>query len=128
MFVSCVLKGRLYVASIYDRVNLGDCRVHLGLSSGEFSAELRRQLDTGRILAYTQAYERRGQVHFSAVWSPRTTRHWAAGHGLSKYALLNRLSDYSAANVPLVCVTAYVDDDDEHVGGGGALMFAALWR
>lgn len=120
-----VSKGRLYVAAIYDRVNLGDCRVHLGLSSAEFAAELRRQLDTGRILAYTQAYTRRGRVHFSAVWSPRTTRYWAAGHRMSKYALLNRLEDYSAADVPLVCVTAYVDDN---MGDSGALMFAALWR
>jgi len=122
-----VVKGQLYVAAIYDRINLGDCRVHLGLTASEFAAELRRQLDTGRILAFTQAYERRGRVHFSAVWSPRSTRYWAAGNQMSKYALLNRLDDYSAANVPLACVSAYVDDDED-VGGGGSLMFAALWR
>ena len=54
---------------------------------------------------FTQAYERRGQVRLSAVWSPRTTRQWAAGHKLSKYAILNRLDDYRAANVPLACET-----------------------
>ena len=115
------------MAAIYDRINLGDCRVRLGLTPTELGAELRRQLDAGRVLAYTQAYERRGHVRFSAVWSPRTTRHWAAGHRLSKYALLNRLDDYSAVNVPLACVTAYVGGDD-HQPGDGALMFAALWR
>ena len=121
------MKGQLYVAAIYDHINLGDCRVRLGLTSTDFAAELQRQLDAGRILAFTQAYRHRRQVRFSAVWSPRTTRHWAAGHRLSKYALLNRLDDYSAANVPLACVTAYVDSDVDEVGRG-ALMFAALWR
>jgi len=122
-----VMKGQLYVAAIYDRINVGDCRVRLGLTPSEFVAELRRQLDAGRVLAFTQAYERRRQVRFSAIWTPRTIRHWAAGHGMSKYALLNRLDDYSAANVPLACVTAYVNHHDDQLGGG-ALMFAALWR
>jgi len=123
------MKGQLYLASIYDRINLGDCRARLGLTADEFGVELRKQLDAGRVLAFTQAYERRGRVRFSAVWSPRTTKNWAAGHQLSKYTLLNRLQDYSAANVPLACVTAYVvDSDDRGARGGGILMFAALWR
>jgi len=115
------------VAAIYDQIKVGDSRVRLGLTPGEFGDELQRQLDAGRILAFTQAYERRGSVRFSAVWSPRTTRYWAAGHRMSKYALLNRLDDYSAANVPLACVTAYVDNHDDGAGGS-TLMFAALWR
>jgi len=136
LLLSLLLKGELYVAAIYDRVDLGDSRVRLGLTSGEFGVELRRQLDAGRVLAFVQAYGRRQQrgggrsaVHFSAVWTPRTSRHWAAGHELSKYALLNRLDDYSAAGVPLTCVTAYVvDRDDDDDDDDGTLMFAALWR
>jgi len=115
------------VAAIYDRIDLGEGRVRLGLTSSEFGDELRRQLDDGRVLAFTQAYERHGQVRFSAVWSPRTSKHWAAGHQLSKYALLNRLADYGAADVPLACVTAYIVDLDDNQGAG-TLMFAALWR
>jgi len=123
-----VTQGELYVAAIYDRIDLGAGRVRLGLTSTEFGDELRRQLDAGRVLAFTQAYERRAEVRFSAVWSPRTSRHWAAGHRMSKYALLNRLAEYSAADVPLSCVTAYVVDHDDDDVGAGTLMFAALWR
>jgi CubicO group peptidase (beta-lactamase class C family) len=121
-------QGQLYVAAIYDKAHqhqqLGDGRVRLGLTTGDFAAELERQLNAGRVLSYADAYEQRGSVRFSAVWSPLgvSTRPWAASHSLSKYTLLNKLVDYAAINVPIVCVAAYVDDDD------GGLYFAALWR
>jgi hypothetical protein len=66
-------------------------------------------------------YEQRGLVRYSAVWTPKTSRHWAASHALSKYTILNKLVEYSSINVPLACVAAYADDD-------GGLYFAALWR
>ena len=126
------MEGALYVSAIYDRINVGDGRVRLGLTSVEFADELRRQLDSGgRVLAFAQAYRRRGLVRFSAVWSPPTSERWAAGHRLSKYALLNKLADFADADVPLTCVTAYVVDhagDDVDGDDAGTIMFAALWR
>lgn len=120
-FIFSALQGQLYVAAIYDKLYLGDSRVRLGLSAADFSDELERQLAAGRVLSYVQAYEQRGLVRFSAVWTPKTSRHWAASHAMSKYTVLNKLVDYAAVNVPLVSVAAYVDDD-------GGLYFAALWR
>lgn len=117
----CV-QGRLYVAAIYEHLNLGDSRVRLGLSSTDLADELQRQLSVGRVPFYLQAYDdHRGRVRFSAVWTPKTSRHWAASQAMTKYTILNKLIDYSALNVPLVCVAAYVDDD-------GDLYFAAIWQ
>ena len=113
-------KGQLYVAAIYDKIYLGDGRVRLGLTLNEFSEELEKQMEGGRVLAYVQSYETRGLLKFSAIWSPKTSRYWAVSQMMTKYTLLNRMIEYSAVNVPLTCVTAYNIDD--------VLYFAALWR
>jgi len=113
-------KGQLYVTAIYDRIYLGDSRVRLGLSLAEFSEELELHLASGRILSYAQAYESRGLVKFSAIWSPKTTHYWAVSQTMTKYTLYNKLIEYAGVNVPLACVTAYHVDD--------VLHFAALWR
>lgn len=113
-------KGQVYVAAVYDKIYLGEIRVRLGLTLDEFTEELERQLASGRILSYVQSYENRGQLRFSAVWSPRTTRYWAVSQAMTKYMLLNKLHEYAVVNVPLSCVTAYHNDE--------VLYFAALWR
>ncbi len=115
-------KGKLYIAAIYDKLNLGAYRVRMGLSPAHFTAEFERQIRAGRILSYVQAYMRRGVVRFSAIWSATTTRAWAARHDMSKYTLLNAVMDYAEINVPLACVTAYMPI------GSDIVHFAALWR
>lgn len=113
-------KGQVYVAALYDKIFLGEIRVRLGLTLDEFTEELERQLTSARILSYVQSYENRGQLRFSAVWSPRTTRYWAVSQAMTKYMLLNKLHEYAVVNVPLSCVTAYHNEE--------VLYFAALWR
>ncbi len=114
-------KGKLYVAAIYDKLNMGEFRVRMGLSAMHFTSEFEKQVQAGRILSYVQAYSHKGVVKFSAIWGARTSSMWAARHDLSKYALLNRLFEYAEINVPLACVTGY-----QHKDGG--ISFAALWR
>ena len=113
-------RGKLYIAAIYDYINLGEIRVRMGLKLGEYTAELERQLKSGRILSYVQSYEHSGVLRFSAIWMARTTKAWAVSHGMTKYTLLNKLQDYADADVPLACITAYNDGENAN--------FAALWR
>ena len=115
-------KGKVYIAAIYDKLNLGVYRVRMGLSSTHFTAEFERQVRAGRILSYVQAYMRRGVVRFSAIWTATTTRAWAARHDMSKYTLLSAVLEYAEINVPLSCVTAYMPI------GSNIVNFAALWR
>lgn len=113
-------RGHLYVAAIYDRIHLGEYRVRMGLTVEEYSLEMQRQLTSGRILSYVQAYDHQGVVKFSAIWTPSTTKAWASSHAITKYTLLNKLQGFAAVNVPLRCLTAYLEND--------VVTFAALWR
>ncbi len=112
-------RGKLYVSAIYHKMSLGEVRVRIGLTRADFTEELERQIKFGRILSHVQAYEHRGLVKFGAIWVPQTTSAWAVSHSMTKYTLLYKLQGYAEVNVPLTCVTAYVED--EHV------QFAALW-
>ena len=113
-------RGRLYVAALYDKLNLGPFRVRMGLSPEQFVTESEKQVRSGRVLSYIQAYIHRGLVKFSTIWTVRTTPVWAARHDMTKYTLLNKLYEYAEVNVPVTCITGY--QEDEHV------KFAGLWR
>lgn len=113
-------KGRLYVAAIYDKFFIGDGRVRLGLTLEQLNDELNRQVANGQILSYVQAYTNRDRLKFSAIWSPRISKHWAVSPAMTKYTLLNRLYQYSLANVPVACLSSYHTD--------GITYFVALWR
>ncbi len=115
-------RGKVYVAAIYDKLNLGPYRVRMGLSATHFSSEFERQVKLGRILSYIHAYMRRGVVRFSAIWTAATTRAWAAQHDMSKYTFLSKMSEYAEVNVPLTCVTAYLPL------GSSVINFAAVWQ
>ena len=112
-------KGRVYVAAIYEKIYLGDIRVRMGLTRDDLAEELNMQMKRGRILSYIQAYQRLGRVRFSAIWIPQTTFAWAVSDSMTKYTLLYKLQQYADVDVPLSCVTCYVEDD--------TLKFAALW-
>ena len=113
-------KGRLYVAAIYDKFFIGDGRVRLGLTLEQLNDELNRQVANGQILSYVQAYTNRDRLKFSAIWSPRISKQWAVSPAMTKYTLLNRLYQYSIANVPVACLSSYHTD--------GITYFVALWR
>ena len=114
-------KGKLYVAAIYDKLNIGAFRVRMGLTRAQFAKESEKQVRSGRILSFVQAYTHRGIVKFSTIWTVRMTSQWAAKNDMTKYTLLNKLCEYAEVNVPVACITGY-QDDDEHIN------FAALWR
>lgn len=113
-------KGKLYIAAIYDKLQLGSFRVRMGLTPAQFVVESEKQVRGGRILSHLQAYTHHGLVKFSTIWAVRMTSDWAVRHDMTKYTLLNKLYEYAEVNVPVTCITGY--QEDEHV------RFAALWR
>ena len=115
-----IFRRKLYISAIYDKLDVGEFRVRMGLTPEQYKEEFEKQIQRGRGLSYLQAYKYRGFVKFSAIWCTQQTTLWAAGQDMTKYALMNRLNQYAVANVPLRCVTGY------HVRN--VVQFAALWK
>ena len=113
-------RQKLYVSAIYDKLDVGEFRVRMGLTPQQYKTEFKKQVQRGRGLTYVQAYKYKGLVKFSAIWCKQQTTAWAASQDMTKYALLNRLHQYAQANIPLHCITGYHD--------GNLVNFAALWR